>query len=123
MRDINFYLDTAKVQNGFKSDNELQRALGYKGAMVCYLRSGKTKISDEKMIELAHLAGQDEDQALMDLNMWRSPSPAVQKAYANILHKLSYAAMLIAFVSVGFVGFASPSHAITDNSYNVYYGK
>ena len=130
MRDISFYLDAAIKKNGFKSDLELGRALNYKGSQIHYLRTKKSKISDAKMIELARLAGEDEATALMDLNMWRAPSPAVQSAYAKILHSLNHAAIVIIIAAFALIGSAADSHAHAfidnlpnDYENNIYYGK
>lgn len=93
MKTIDYYLDKAKKNNDFKSDLALNRALGFKGSMVSNLRLGKTHISDEKMMELAILAGENPHEALLHLNEWRSPD-TVKKVYAAILQNLSRAAML-----------------------------
>lgn len=111
MRDINFYLDAAKQKNALTSDLALNRALGFKSSMCHYLRSGKSGISDEKMIELARLGGLDETTALMDLNMWRTSNPIVQKAYANILHRLSHAVVIAVATFTIFSVFAGNSMA------------
>ena len=129
MRDINFYMDKAKKLNGLKSDLALNRALGFKSSMASILRSGKSHISDEKMIELAKLAGEDEGQALVYLNIWRAPDN-VKNSYASILQKITQVtAMIIALI--GFTLAPTPSHAAQQNIDNVsndlseyvYYGK
>lgn len=111
MPDINFYIDAAKKEQGFKSDNQLQRALGYAGAQISYIRTGKSLISDEKMIGLAKLGNQDVTTALMDLNIWRASSAPVKKAYAKILHSLRHAAVVLMLSTTLFMGTSTPSHA------------
>ena len=130
MRDINFYIDTAKEKQGLKSDNALNKALGFKGGMASFLRLGKTHLSDDKMIELARLGDLDETTALMDLNMWRASTPAVQSAYANILQKLTHATWVVAFVTLAVMGSSSETMASnlfskvsTYDNNNIYYGK
>jgi hypothetical protein len=126
MRDISFYIDTAKEKQGLKSDNELQRAMGYKGSQISFFRSGKSGISDDKMIQLARLGGHDETTALMDLNMWRASTPAVQSAYANILQKLTHATLVFAFATLAIMGSSGETMAFdllskvsTDNHNNI----
>lgn len=111
MRRIDFYIDMAKEKQGLSSDNALNKTMGFKGSTMSYLRLGKSHLSDEKMIELARLGGLDETTALMDLNMWRTSNPIVQKAYANILHRLSHAAVIAVATFTIFCAFASNSMA------------
>lgn len=125
MRDINYYLDKAKTVQGFKSDLQLNRELGFKGSMISFVRTGKSHLSDEKMIKLANLAKLDAEAALIDLNIWRTP-PEAQKAYASILQKLEKATLSIAFISLFLASF-SPFPAVAKVSNEVrdtiYYGK
>ena len=108
-RDINYYLDQAKVKNSISSDSKLCAALGYKGRMTTYLRKGQTLPSPDKMIDLAALAGIDEETALIDLGMWSTRGKA-REAYASILQKITQVtAMIIALI--GFTIAPTPSHA------------
>ena len=108
-RDISYYLDQAKEKNSISSDRKLCEALGYKGRMTTYFRKGQTLPSPEKIIEIAALAGIDEETALIDLGMWSTRGKA-REAYASILQKITQVtAMIIALV--GFTLAPTPSHA------------
>ena len=127
MRDYSYYLDKAKDRNGFKYDRELDLALGFKGYMSCQLKKGKTHLSDDKMVELAELAGLDTEVALIDLNIWRSSSNRTRQIMEGILQKMPQMACLLIAVGVIFTSHTAPSHAISnlssDAGDNIYYGK
>lgn len=76
MRTVDEYADLAKNAQGFRSDRELGRALGYKGNTVSYWRQKKAWPSDDTMLQLAELAGIEPGEALIDLNIWRSSGRA-----------------------------------------------
>jgi hypothetical protein len=86
-RDYEFYIEAAKEKQGFKYDNQVDNALGFKAAMTTYLKQGKRHLSEDSMIKLAKLAGIDETIALMDLGVMKCDGEA-QKAYAKILQKI-----------------------------------
>ena len=109
MRDINYYLDTAKKKNGFKSDLQLNRELGFKGSMVSFLRKGKSHISDEKMIELARLAGENPELALMDLNYMRADGEA-KTTYKRMIELLRKSLHMLSVIVVLMVA-STPSNA------------
>lgn len=102
-RDYRFYLDRAKENQGFKFDNEIDKALGFKGSMTSMiLRHGK-HLSDDKMIDLAKLAGMDETLALIDLQIWKS-NGAPKAAYQQLLNRF-ISLSIIAALTVVFVMF------------------
>tara|TARA_R110002124_G_scaffold266813_1_gene433784 strand:- start:3661 stop:4203 length:543 start_codon:yes stop_codon:yes gene_type:complete len=127
-RDISYYLDKAKLEQGFKYDNQIDNALEFKGAVACLLRKAKMQLSPEKMVELSNLAKIDPAIALMDLAMWNTKGEA-NKTYAKILHKLSTTACAAIASAVVFTGaVASPAHAqhlekvSSELQHNIYYG-
>ena len=105
-RDYRFYIDRAKNRHGFKYDNQIQDALGFKGSMLAMVTRKGKHLSEEKMIELARLAGIDETIALMDLNLWKSEGDA-KKAYAKILQKITASVAL----ALGFILLSQPAYA------------
>lgn len=125
MRDYNFYIETAKQNQGFKYDNQIDQALGFKASMMSMVKKGKTHLSDESMAKLADLAGVDKEIALLDLNIMRAP-PTLQKTYAGILQKLTQTTAVIAIFAASTIAFA-PSSAIAkvsnQKSASIYYGK
>lgn len=72
MKNFTDYADKAIVRYGLTGYNNLARELGINKASVSCLRAGKTLPSEETMIKLAELAGLPKEEALIDLNLWRS---------------------------------------------------
>jgi len=102
MRDISDYMEAAKKEQGFKSDNQLNIALGFKGSTASFWRVGKSVPSDESMIELAKLAGINPLIALADLNIWRASGAAktYYKEAKKTLEKATLSIALFALMSV-----------------------
>lgn len=85
MRTFEFYAEKAIARYGLTGYNNLARELGINKASVSYLRSGKNIPSDDTMIKLAELAGMPKEEALIDLNLWRSKDkPEVQKIWQRL---------------------------------------
>ena len=83
---IDDYIDLAMSRQGFVSERELGRALGFKGNPVNHWRSKRAWPADGTMIRLARMAGVDAVWALVELNVWRAPSAEVRDGYAEMLH-------------------------------------
>ncbi len=125
MRDYTYYLEQAKKKQGYKYDNQVDEALGFKGSMTTMIKKGKRHLSDDSMAKLADLAGMDREVALLDLNVMRSPAH-VQKTYATILQKLTQTTAVIAIFMASSLTFApTPANADVSNQVrdSVYYGK
>ncbi len=99
MRTIDYYIDLAREKQGFKSDNQLGKALNFAGSGISNWRVKKAFPSDEKMIELARLAGVNDLVALMDLQIWKAENDDTRAAYKQILKRISvvFIAALILF--------------------------
>ena len=94
MRDINWYVETAKSKNNLKSGNQLAKEIGITSASYHRLTTGQSYPSDETMVKFAELSGVDPVIALADLNVWRAPTPKVLSVYQKMDKLLSRAAML-----------------------------
>lgn len=101
--DYVFFIERAKERMGFKYDNELDAALGFKASMVTRLRKNKAHLSDQKMLDLAEMAGVSDMIALSALHVLRSEG-AAKKTYKKIFESLS-AAVIIAILTSIFVIF------------------
>ncbi len=87
MRNLDFYIEKAMKIRELKSKRQLCIALGVShNAMNDYKRGAFP--SDTTMIKLAELANEDVNQALLELNVWRSPAIA-QKPYIKMLKQLT----------------------------------
>lgn len=123
--DILFYIDRAKTKNNIKSNGDLSKLLNLSRGAISQFTTGRAYPSDETMKELALLAHEDEELALMHLNLWRSPE-SVKETYAAILQKISRVTASIAIIAAAGLAFtASPALAkvSTASAEFVYYGK
>lgn len=108
MRDIHFYIDQAKNNHNLKSDLQFSEAMGFKPSMASMLRRGKTHLSDEKMVELAKLAGIKPEIALADLHYWRAP-----KGLKLTYKKMRDAVAMLSIMLIISIGSASSAFAGT----------
>lgn len=118
MRDYDFYLDKAKKVQGYKYDNQIDNAFGFKGAMTCRLRKGTANLSQENMIKLADMAEENPLRALLDLNIMTS-SGTVQITYKNIAKELRKTLAGVCFVSLlAFSATDAKASIVTENINN-----
>lgn len=106
MKTVDFYLDATKDALKIDSDRELSRQLGYDYSYVNKFRKGKIYPSETAMLLMAKHADIDAKQALLDLNIWRSPDEA-----KPIYKKLAEMAFLVCLGIFLTVSLPSTSHA------------
>ncbi|MEO0611779.1 MAG: helix-turn-helix domain-containing protein [Pseudomonadota bacterium] len=100
MQSVQEYMDAAIEAQNLTSDRQLARAIGITPAPINLLRKGKTLPSDETMIGIAKLAGEDVQIALLRLNIWRAGSAGSAKYYKNILSILQRGAASMAGIAL-----------------------
>ena len=105
MRTLESYIETAKKRSGANSDRKLGALLGASPALISAYKTGRSFPSDDLMIHIAHIAGIDPTQALLDLNVWRAPEK-VKPHYMKIMSRVSAAAL-----SVAILAFPALAHA------------
>lgn len=123
MLTIDDYMTRAKDRNGLSSDRQLSAALGISGPTTNFWKSRRTWPSDEVMVRLARLAGEDEQIALLHLSSWRTTGQTATM-YLDLARKIS--AMAVTLFLLFSILPASQSHAapLSGNSgISVYYGK
>ena len=87
---LSHYLDLAKENQGLTTERELARALGHaSNYSVQMMRKGVSFPSDETMLKLAKMAGENPKTALARLNEWRTKSPEAREHYAEIAERLA----------------------------------
>lgn len=90
MNSIDDYIRAARERAGLASDHALAAKLGVSPSLPSAWRTGRSVTSDEEMVKLARLGGQDEAEALIDLNRWRHKrQPEVRKVYEAIASRLA----------------------------------
>ena len=79
------YADKAIVRYNLTGYSNLARELNLNKATLSYFRNGKALPSEQTMIKLAELAGLPKEEALIDLNLWRSKNnPELNKIWQRL---------------------------------------
>lgn len=86
--EINELLDLAKAKRGYKSDNQLSKAIGIAHTGLVRVRRGWGNLSENNMIALADLCEIPHDKALLLLNVWKSEG-SVKDAYSSLLRRFA----------------------------------
>lgn len=110
MRDINFYIEKAKENGGFKNYSTLADILCITRSYMSELRSEKSPPSAKLLFKIADIAGIDKNLALMDLGAWKSDGE-VKKTYLGLAKRISKFILVSCFVltMAGTQAVASPS--------------
>ncbi len=103
------------------SNNKLAKELGITSASISVLNQGKALPSEETMIKLAELAGLPKEEALIDLNLWRSKNnPEVQKIWQRLSKMIGLPAFLFTFSSLFAKGYTC-YEIIRNIPFSIYY--
>lgn len=99
MRSFTDYTEKAIVRFGLTGYNNLAREIGITKASMSMFRSGKALPSEETFLKIVELAGLPKEEALIDLNLWRSKDkPEVQKIWQR-LSKMIGCVLLISILN------------------------
>ncbi len=121
MRNFNDYAEKAIVRFNLTGYNNLARELNLNKATVSYFRSGKALPSEVTMIKLAELAGMPKEEALIDLNLWRSKNnPELQKIWQR-LSKMIGVSLLCWLYSAAFTSTCAADTTMPESSDYIYY--
>lgn len=115
MKKFNDYMQLAIDRQKLKGNNHLARELGLTTGAISILHNGKSLPSEETMVKLAELAGLPKEEALIDLNLWRSKDkPEVQKIWQRLSKMIGcYTLPLLGFCEFYGISLAS--------IYSIYY--
>ncbi len=123
------YMDAACERQQFRSDRALARAMKIAQMTVTRWRTGKGLPGDVKMRVLAQLAGADEEQALVLLNIWRATDESTREIYRRLLRRLAGSAGVAIAVTASIALGGPPDSGRNWSAFemisvlNVYYGK
>jgi hypothetical protein len=85
MKKFQDYANLAINRHGLRGNNALAKELGVTSAGFSYFNTGKALPAESTMIKLAELAGLPKEEALIDLNVWRSErQPDIQNVWLRI---------------------------------------
>ncbi len=89
MRNMIDYLEAVRDRQNFNSDTDIAHALGIKRSSVSAYRRGIAFPSKKNMLELARLAGVDEQVALVELSFMQAADEETRKVYKSLMEKLT----------------------------------
>ncbi len=81
MKSIRDYIDDARKHSSLSSNNAVARELGINNNNITRYHRGHGLPTDEIMIKLSKLGGNDPFAALLDLNYWRSKGTSAETYY------------------------------------------
>lgn len=124
------YMDAARSRQDLRSDRALAVKMDLQQTTVHRWRAAKSYPSDAEMRRLAQLAGADEEQALLLLNIWRAADEPTRDTYRRLLRRFGTGAGLAIAVAASIALSHSPAEAAAQSlmsriisSAHVYYGK
>ena len=82
------YVVLARQRRGLRSDRQLAKVLGISHNTVVHWRYSRCWPTEDNMLELAALAGVDQERALLDLSLWRTKSEGARTVYAKMADRL-----------------------------------
>lgn len=124
MRTLDFYIEAAKFHSGIKSERQLCKMLRLSPTAITGYKKRNVLPTDETMVRLAKIAHLSPEQALLDLNMWRSQgqSKALYEKIAKILERSAVTAATISLLI--FPAFNSNAAQVShERTASIYYGK
>jgi len=123
------YMDAARQRQELRSDRALARKLNIAQMTITCWRRGKYPPTDTQMRMLAQLAGADEEQALVLLNIWRAKDEPTRETYRRLLQRLAGSAgvaiAVTASIALGGPPDSGQNWSVFEmiSAANVYYGK
>lgn len=96
MKNFSDYAKIAINRHGLRGNNALAKMLCITSAGMSHLNTGKTLPTESTMIKLAELAGLPKEEALIDLNLWRSAkNPELKTVWTRIAKMMKYAFLAV----------------------------
>ncbi len=100
MRDFSYYAEKAISRYGLAGQNALAAEIGINKSAMSQLATGRTLPSEATMIRLAELAGMPKEEALIDLNLWRSKgNPEINKIWQRVAKMIGIVFAVLVFSS------------------------
>ena len=101
MNTLKDYTDKIVVRYNLRGQNAAAKEIGISGASLSMFLAGKALPSEETMLKIADLAGMPKEEALIDLNLWRSSNnPEVAKIWQRMAKMINPAMVVFAFINM-----------------------
>lgn len=111
MNNFTDYAEKAIVRFGLTGYNNLAREIGITKASMSIFRAGKSLPSEETFLKIVELSGMPKEEALIDLNLWRSKDkPEVQKIWQRLSKMIGCLLILTLFstyTTIPFIHYAT----------------
>lgn len=102
MKNFSDYANIAINRHGLRGNNALAKMLCITSAGMSHLNTGKTLPTESTMIKLAELAGLPKEEALIDLNLWRSEkNPEIKAIWIRLSKMISKCLIFAIFTLSG----------------------
>lgn len=99
MKSFTDYAEKAIARYGLTGYNNLAREIGITKCSMSNFRNGKVTPSEDTFLKIVELAGLPKEEALIDLNLWRSKDkPELQKIWQRLSKMIG--CFLIVFTAV-----------------------
>lgn len=118
MKNFSDYAKIAINRHGLRGNNALAKEIGVTSAGFSHFNTGKTLPAESTMIKLAELAGLPKEEALIDLNLWRSAAqPEIQNVWIRLAKMIQKTNFLPLFIALSYIPL------LFHNVYYVYFKK
>lgn len=98
MRKFTDYAEKAISRYGLSGYNNLAREIGVTKCVMSQFRNEKATPSEETFLKIVELSGMPKEEALIDLNLWRSKDkPEVQKIWQRLSKMIGCLLMVFGF--------------------------
>ena len=117
---INDYIDEAMYRLKSQNYSDFSKEIGITRISLSRIYNGKQLPSEATMIRLAELAGMPKEEALIDLNLWRSKDkPELQKVWQRLAKMIGIILFMLLIPGVSYASetIVTPS----DTLYYVYF--
>lgn len=97
---INDYIDEAMYRLKSQNYSDFSKEIGITRISLSRIYNGKQLPSEATMIRLAELAGMPKEEALIDLNLWRSKgNPEINKIWQRVAKMIGIVFAVLVFSS------------------------
>lgn len=114
MKNFTDYAEAAIKRYGLSGYNNLAREIGITKCSMSTFRNGKVTPSEETFLKIVELSGLPKEEALIDLNLWRSKNnPELNKIWQRLSKMVG--CLVAASILSNYAFSKSYNHNLTEN--------